>query len=188
MPVLSFAQVAAGHVGGLVEAEEAEDGGGHVFERAVVAEFEAEGVFVNQMKGDGVGGVGGVGLAGVWVNHEFAVAVVGGDEAAAAGCAQGLGYPAEAGVNVLDGLDGLLEELGEGYGEVEGLVVEGEADEVNLRPVRGGELLEAGDGQRARDLAGAVGAEVVEDYRVAVFDCGDRGAVGARDDDGFDEL
>src|SRR5688572_9867966 len=68
-PGLEDAEVAAGHVFGLGEAEQTEDGGGHVFEGAVGAEFDAEGVGVNQMKRDGVGGVRGVGLARLRVEH-----------------------------------------------------------------------------------------------------------------------
>ena len=66
-----------------------------------------------------------------------------------------------------------MPELLEGDGQGERAVVEGEADEVNLRSVCDGELFEAGDGQRTRDLARAVGAEVEEDYGVAVLDRGD---------------
>src|SRR2546423_9970651 len=74
------------------------------------------------MKGDGVGCVGRVGLPRCGVDHEFAVAVVGGDEAATACAAERLRYPVEACVNVLDGLDGLLK-------------IAGVADHVGVREV-----------------------------------------------------
>ena len=86
------------------------------------------------------------------------------------------------------GEDVLVPELREGDGQGERVVVEREADEVNLGSVGRGELFKAGDGQRPRDLARAVGAEVEEDAGVAVFDCGYGLRVGARDDGWLDEL
>jgi hypothetical protein len=43
----------------------------------------------------------------------------------------------------------------EGDGQREGLVVDGEADEVRVRAVGGGEVVEAGDGERVRDPRGS---------------------------------
>src|ERR1700749_4596290 len=67
------AQVAAGHVGGFVEAEEGEHRGGYVFEGSVGAEFGAEGVGVDEVEGNGVVRVGRVGLACGGVYHLLAV-------------------------------------------------------------------------------------------------------------------
>ena len=62
--------------------------------------------------------------------------------------------------------------LREGHGRVEGLVVFGHAHEVHLRHMHAVELVEGAfrRNEGAGELAGAVGAEVEEDDRVAVVD------------------
>ena len=74
------------------------------------------------------------------------------------------------------------ERLGEGDRCGDRGVVLGEADEAHLREDRPVEALEGGVGEGARQLSGAVGAEVEEDHRIPVDDA--RG----RDDRGNDEL
>jgi hypothetical protein len=51
-----------------------------------------------------------------------------------------------------------------------------------------GEVVEAGDGERARQLLRAVGAEVEEDDRIARPGCRHGLAVSAGDGDGLDEF
>ncbi len=111
--------------------EEREDGGGDVAEAA--ASPEGGGGLPcpigDEEEGDGVGGVGGVGAAGDGVDEEFSVAVVGGDEQAAATLADGLVDAAELSVDGLDGADGGLHLAGVtdhvGVGEVDDDDVEG---------------------------------------------------------------
>ena len=79
---LHLSQIIPGHFIGFWQVEEGEQGGGNVAECAASAEFSPVGG-VNEYEGYGVGGVCGVGFAGVVVDHLFGVAVVGGDD----GCA-----------------------------------------------------------------------------------------------------
>lgn len=78
------AQVAPGHLCGLVDAEESEHGGGHVFERATFAKCEPARGFVDEEEGDGVGGVRGVRVARARVDHLLTVAVIRRDDRATA--------------------------------------------------------------------------------------------------------
>ena len=93
-------------MGGLVDVQQAEDGGGDVSEGASVADSDFVALVSDEDEGDGVGGVGGVGAAGGGVNEHFCVAVVGGDEHAAALGAEGLVDSTEAGVYGFYGADG----------------------------------------------------------------------------------
>src|SRR5205085_6396324 len=68
------------------------------------------------------------------------------------------------------------------------LIVDGETDEVYVRAFGHGEGIEAGNGERACDLARAVGAEVEEDNGVAVLNRRNGFTAFACDDDGFDKL
>ena len=74
------AEVAAGHLFGELEVEEAEDGGGDVAEGAAGADADFVALVGDEEEGDGVGGVGGVGASGEGVDEELGVAVVGGDD------------------------------------------------------------------------------------------------------------
>jgi hypothetical protein len=124
----SFAQVAASHLGWLRNFQQAQNRRGDIFERAARAEFDAEGGFVYQVKGDGVAGVCCVRLARREVNHLFGVAVVCGDEGETARPADAFGNPAEAGVNVLAGFYGLVE-----FARVAHHVRVGEVDDEDIR-------------------------------------------------------
>ena len=75
---------------GLVEVEQRQDGGGDVAEAAAFAEGGVVAFFGDVEEGDGVGGVGGVGAAGGGVDEHLGVAVVGGDEEAAAALLDGV--------------------------------------------------------------------------------------------------
>jgi hypothetical protein len=78
--------------------------------------------------------------------------------------------------------------LAEGNRQRKGLVVLGEADEINSRALRGREAAEAGHGQRVRQLTGAVGTEVEEDDSIILFNRRHGLTRFALDNDGFDEL
>ena len=75
-----LAEIAAGHLVGLVEVEERQDGGGDVAETAAFAEGRFLAIFGDVEEGYGVRGVGGVGATGGGVDQHLGVAVVGGDE------------------------------------------------------------------------------------------------------------
>src|SRR6266700_4990624 len=70
------------------------------------------GVFADVNHGDWVSGVGGVRAAGDGVDHQFGVAVVGGDEPASVALLDGLVDAAELGVDGFAGLDGGLKPAG----------------------------------------------------------------------------
>ncbi len=74
------AEVAAGHLFGELEIEEAEDGGGDIAEGAAGADADFVALIGDEEEGDRVGGVGGVGATGERVDEELGVAVVGGDD------------------------------------------------------------------------------------------------------------
>ena len=84
------AQVASGHLVWLVEVEKREDGGGDVAEAAAFAQGWLVAFFGDVEEGDGVGGVGRVWATGDGVDEHLGVAVVGGDEEAAAALPDGL--------------------------------------------------------------------------------------------------
>ena len=74
------AEVAAGHLFGELEVEEAEDGGGDVAEGAAGTNADFIALVGDEEEGDRVGGVGSVRATGGGVDEEFGVAVVGGDD------------------------------------------------------------------------------------------------------------
>lgn len=74
------AEVAAGHLLGELEIEEAEDGGGDVAEGASGTDADVVALIGDQEEGDGVRGVGGVRATGGGVDEELGVAMVGGDD------------------------------------------------------------------------------------------------------------
>ena len=74
------AEVAAGHLFGELQVQQAEDGGGDVAEGASVADADLRALVGDEEEGDGVGGVGGVGASADGVDEELGVAVVGGDD------------------------------------------------------------------------------------------------------------
>lgn len=77
---VSCAEIAAGHLVGLVQVEERQDGGGDVAEAAAFAEGWLVAFFGDVEEGDGVGGVGSVGATGGGVDEHLGVSVVGSDE------------------------------------------------------------------------------------------------------------
>lgn len=118
----------ASHVVGLGKVKEGEHGGADVAEATPVADGDSL-LVGDEDEGYGVGGVGGVGTAGGWVDEHLCVAVVGGDEEGSAYAADLVVDAAELGVYGFDGADGGLELTGVadhvGVGEVDDDDVEG---------------------------------------------------------------
>jgi len=146
----------------LIEVQEREDGGGYISKAAPLGQDWCIAVFGDVEKGYWVGGVGGVGATSERVYEHLGVAVVGGDQQAAAALADGLVDTAQLGVDGFDGADGGFHLAGVadhvGVGEVddddvEGGVVDGFDDGVGYAggghlggEVVGGDLLGRDEG------------------------------------------
>ncbi len=87
---LDGAEVAARHLVGLVEVEQGEHGGRDDSQADAFAQSGFVACFRDVEERDGVGGVGGVGASGDGVDEHLGIAVVGGDQEAAAALLDGL--------------------------------------------------------------------------------------------------
>ena len=95
-----------GHLGGNGQTDIGQHGGCDVGQAAALAQLHV--AAANCHKGHNVGGVGGEGGA-VRVHHLFGIAVVGGDEGAAAGVQYSGNHLIHAGIHSLNSLDRSLE-------------------------------------------------------------------------------
>src|SRR5215208_4004607 len=97
-------EIDAGHLAGLIDAEHAERGWADVAEGATRAE-RAVAVGVDDHEWDGIRGVRGVRAARFGIDHQLAVAVIGGHEEAGAGLLRRGDHARQTAVYRLRGLD-----------------------------------------------------------------------------------
>src|SRR5438876_9060759 len=105
-------QIVAGHFFGLGNSEHPEHGRRNVLQRTVGLQRKLLAVFGNHDERNGMCGVSGVGTAGLWVDHHFSVAVVGGDKHGAAFGSHSQFNSAEAGVHGFDSFNCRLDLAG----------------------------------------------------------------------------